>query len=274
MNHRKLSYQRPKQLEVRSRQVQFFLLEAQARDCSNTAITSSLPSNYKRSSNHLSDVRLYIILAGGEKRERQYFSHLYEIMPKGIALPLFIICPTGRRSGRCKSSHLGSSPQDMLTFWDQVFDVSDGTLIVAGRPVEVMPNDRIFFVSDVDEYGKELEICLRTPLCSNVRWAISNPCFETWLYYSFCGQPSSDLLERLLSQPLPVRSKYLKRLCNEVIAGGMDARKAPRYMRRALEASKSYGYEEDDKLLPKLFCSGVMHFAEDFLDYIHTNRLE
>ncbi len=110
------------------------------------------------------DSRLFVIACEGEKREKNYF---FEIHKRSQRIRIKVLEPK-------PNEVLGkSAPKWLLdkaiSYVDE-FDLTD--------------SDSLWFVLDVDRWGRQ-QIGLLTDVCKdNSNWniAISNPCFEVWLY--------------------------------------------------------------------------------------------
>lgn len=265
-----LSYERPRQEVPKDcRQVKLHMLEGTRERAKTIPENKDLSDNYRRTTEQVLPTRLYIIIAGGERREHHYFSNLKRIVPVGCAIPLYFVCPTGRKSGKDSSSHPGSSPKDLYNYWKSIYDASTNTLSLLGLTVRIEEDDRVYFVSDVDEYYLDLQSLLHLKLSPNRRWIISNPCIEVWLYYSFIGVPSKEDYDLLKGTDLQQRSKCLKQICSQH-KGGADPRKAPELIEAAIANANAFGHKTDENDIPVLFCSDMLHFAEEFIQYIST----
>lgn len=265
-----LSYERPRQEVPKDcRQVKFHMLEGTRERAKTIPEYKNLGDNYKRTTEQVLPTRLYIIISGGERREHHYFSNLKSIIPVGCAIPLYFVCPAGRKSSKNSSSHPGTSPNDLYDYWTSIYNDSINTLSLLGRSFRLEKDDRVYFVSDVDEYYQDLQSMLNDRLLPNIQWVISNPCIEVWLYYSFIGQPSEKDLCLLNKKSPRGRSKCLKRICSRY-KGGTDPRKAPALIEAAIANANAFGHKTDENGIPVLFCSDMLHFAEEFVQYIST----
>ena len=113
-----LSYDRPEQsVPLDYRQVKLYNFGESRENELVSPLDAPLNSTYKRVVGQVRPTRLYIIISGGELKERHYFSNLGRIVPIGCAIPLYFICPTGIKSGRNHAPHRGSSPQDIFDYW-------------------------------------------------------------------------------------------------------------------------------------------------------------
>ena len=86
--------------------------------------------------------------------------------------------------------------------------------------------------------------------------------------------PSKNHCQLLENESISKRSQKLKSLCNEHNKGGIDPRKAPADITKAIDNASSFGYEEDEQGIPLLFCSSLLHFAEEFIKYLSTFEQE
>jgi hypothetical protein len=121
----------------------------------------SLTSRRKRpldhSVAHLRDTRLIIIAAEGEKTEKQYFS-------------IF-------RNRRVQVKVLHT--EDGLSSPKHVFD----RLAKYKKAYDVKGDDELWLVIDVDRWTQQMLSDIATGcLQKGFRLAVSNPCFEIWLY--------------------------------------------------------------------------------------------
>lgn len=229
---------------------------------------NDLPKNYSREVKPKRDTRLYIIISGAEKKEYKYFFNLGQIVPVGMAVPLVFACPIGFKSGANKTSHYGSAPNDIVSYWEDRFDEKTSVLYIDDKIYELTNEDRVFFISDVDEYHKQLSLYLSKSNDRCYKWIISNPCFETWLYYSYVGTPTEEHIKALQNESISQRSKLLKKIGNDVHKGGLDPRIAPKFIHDAIERCEEYGYKVDETNVPLLFCTDMLFFAKDFIEYI------
>lgn len=265
----KLSYKRTINVkEKREATSRFIELTGLATSSQPLSEINDLPKNYSREVKTKRGTRLYIIISGGEKKEYQYFSNLGHIVPVGMALPLVFACPIGFKSGANKTSHYGSAPNDILSYWEERFDEETSALYIDDKMYELTNEDRVFFISDVDEYHEQLSLYLSKSNDKSYKWIISNPCFETWLYYSYVGTPAKKHIEALQNGSISQRSKHLKKIGNDVHKGGLDPRNAPKYIHNAIERCDEYGYKVDENNVPLLFCTDMLFFAKDFIEYI------
>ena len=109
------------------------------------------------------DATLFVVICEGERREPEYFS-FFDRLSSRIKVKI-IPC----KKGRSAPNHLLSNAQEAY---------SENALT---------NNDQLWIVLDKDRWSrKSIESILQTSR-SKPTWniAISNPCFEVWLYFHF-----------------------------------------------------------------------------------------
>lgn len=149
-------------------------------------------------------------------------------MPIGMAVPLVFACPIGFKSGANNASHYGSAPNDMVSYWEERFNDETSVLCIEDKVYELSNEDRVFFISDLDEYYDQLSkyLCKSGNKC--YKWIISNPCFETWLYYSCVGIPTEEQIVSLQNVSISQRSKCLKKIGNDKTQRWFRSKKRPK----------------------------------------------
>jgi RloB-like protein len=158
------------------------------------------------------DSKLCYVFCEGEKRETTYF-YFFNSLASQIVIQIVPISngknsPIGLYDNACKA--LIKSNENLSPSYD--LDV----------------NDEVWFIIDTDKWEKEIET-LRSNLNQRPNWFVaqSNPCFEVWLYYHISeSKPTSSI---------PNWKKHL----GEIVAGGFDNRKHPKYIETAIANSKA-----------------------------------
>ena len=205
-----------------------------------------LNASFQKEEGTLSPKTFWIIVSGGEAREKDYFkivsqqAYFNRIKLKFIADPNKL-SPKGMFETAC--------------YWDARYRSS--------RHEESEP-DRFYLVSDVDHFMAELKEI--KPLCEQAgfKLTISNSCFEVWLYYAFCNRvPDFPIPEN----PLKI-SKNFKTWANTSIVGGLKSTQAIFRIRENIENAKK-NYEEDETGIPKLFSTNMFLLAEELLPLIN-----
>ena len=187
----------------------------------------------------------FIIISGGEVREKDYF-RIISIQDKFKRIKLeFIVDP------------LKLSP-------DGMYELAEYKKIrLATSRNEDADPDKIYLISDVDHFMNEL---LRIkPQCQKEGFhlIISNSCFEVWLYYAY-----RDVIPNfsLPSDPLKISGKF-KGWLHTVIPGGIKPQKAILSIYANIENAKK-NYREDKNGIPLLFSTDMYLLAEDLLPLI------
>jgi len=113
-----------------------------------------------RTVNHLRDTRLIVIATEGEQTESQYFS-----MFRSSRVQVRVIPSEGGRS----------SPQHVLERLDAYRD-----------EFQIGGDDELWLMIDVDRWGnaKLSQVCKQASR-KGYHLAVSNPCFELWIYLHF-----------------------------------------------------------------------------------------
>ena len=124
--------------------------------------------NYKRGE-AFRDARLFVIACEGALREKAYFEHLCPLSPR---LRVEIISPQNE-----ENDNVGNSSPNWVLERVVKFVEKEG--------INIKNGDRIWFVLDVDRWGKALYDIQAECQKNNWQMALSNPCFEVWLWLHF-----------------------------------------------------------------------------------------
>lgn len=198
------------------------------------------------------DPSLFVIISGGQVREKDYFSTFMLRETKGGAflfprIKIDFISENKEGIGGFNVNQLVDRGIEIKTIYDES---NSGEL-----------DDKIYLVTDVDHFKEEL--ISRKPDCveNNLKLIISNPCIEIWLYYSyFKGKP----LDFIVPEDVSKISSSLKEYNGEKKVGGIDPRKAPLLLSDAITNAKEV-YSEDNNGIPKLFSTNMYELAEEIL---------
>lgn len=129
--------------------------------------------------------------------------------------------------------------------------------------------DKIYLVSDVDHFKKDL---LRIkPKCEDegFKLIISNPCFEVWLYYAY----KSTKLNMKIPKKESKISSNLKTWLGEKVKGGIEPNKVIFNIHSNIENAKN-NYNEDENGIPTLFSTNMYLLANDLLQFIEPELLK
>jgi hypothetical protein len=187
----------------------------------------------------------FIIISGGEVREKDYF-RLLSFKDKFNRIKLdFIADP------------LKLSPDGMYELAEYKKAHYDTSRDEDSEP------DQMYLLSDVDHFKSEL---LRIkPKCESVGFhlIISNSCFEVWLYYAYHDVIPSITLPQ---DALKISGKF-KGWLPSVIPGGVKPRKAILSIYQNIENAKK-NYNIDENGIPLLFSTNMHLLAENLLPLI------
>ncbi|MDO9155211.1 MAG: RloB family protein [Paludibacter sp.] len=195
-----------------------------------------------------------VIVSGGEDRERRYFKLL----------------SNADRFERIKIDFIADPNKLNPTGMLEIALLKNERLTTSHN--EEDDPDRIYLVSDVDQFMDELlEI---KPVCSaeKLNLIISNSCFEVWLYYAYHSDFPSFVIN-----PVDIKkiSWKFKGWLPTVIRGGVKTNSAIYNIEQNIENAKS-NYREDQNGIPELFSTNMYQLAEDLLPFIQPelNKLE
>ncbi len=204
-------------------------------------------------------VSLWFVLSGGEKREKNFFKALMD--------GPFI------RSLRVKflsAKHQGLMPYQMQEQWLKI--QREKHLTIDGQDYTLEAFDRVYLLTDVDEFYDQLVQISAVPGPANARWVISNPCFEIWLYYCYLNQPDIDLVQ-LQNLPPAQLSKALKLRLHQLIPGGVNSELAFEQLKPGIAHSRQH-YAEDASGLPICFATQMHQMAADMLAQMERHQHE
>jgi len=200
--------------------------------------------NYRKEDGVLSPKSFYVIVSGGEVRERNYFQTILNQDSFGRIKIEFIADPRQLNPdglleiAKYKHEHYKTSQENTP--------------------------DKIFIVSDTDHFYNDLVRI--SPECRNedILLIISNSCFEVWLYYGKFEKEPTDF-----AIPADYRkiSKSFKTYLGRKVKGGVNPKTAIFDIFVAIQNAKN-NYEEDEKAIPKLFSTNMFVLAEEILPLI------
>ncbi len=198
------------------------------------------------------------VISGGEHKEKVF---LRELITQKHIHSLRVIFES--------KDNQGLQPYQMQAHWEKI-EISR-KIRVNGVDYQLDDVDRVFLLSDVDEFYEQL-IQIEGKNEPEHQWIISNPCFEMWLYYCFRDSPQRDLA-KIEHLPVSQRSQEMKKWCNKLIKGGMQPEKAFEQMEKGIKNSERY-YEEDDNGIPVLYATQMHKMAQDFIKRMNRNDME
>jgi hypothetical protein len=203
--------------------------------------------NYRKEDGDRVPFIFIVIISGGEKREKDYFSKISDQNKfKQIKIE-FIADPA-------KLNPLGLF--ETAKYKQEHYQTSQET-----EP------DKIFIVSDVDHFYDELLKIKDDCTKADIYLIISNSCFEVWLYFGkFNGKPTDFVIPE---NNLEI-SQSFKAYLGKKVKGGVNPQKAIFDIKVAIQNAKK-NYEEDSNGVPKLFSTNMFCLAESILPFIDAD---
>ncbi len=132
------------------------------------------------------DAKTIYIFCEGVKTEKEYFQYFSEIDSR-VNVCVYELHP-----------HANNSPLGLLSIAEECLLKSDKN---PNPEYELIEGDEVWIVLDTDpdkfnSREKQIEVLQHKCLENDWQIAISNPCFEVWLYYHFFnGKPEMDDIE-------------------------------------------------------------------------------
>ena len=208
---------------------------------------------YQKTEGFLS-TNLVFVISGGEKREKDFLREL--IKQRDLhSLRVAFMSEKGQ----------GLQPYQMQDKWEQIQSV--GEFKINSQDYHLASNDKVFLLSDVDEFYNQLEKIFKNNSGNQQgKWIVSNPCFEIWLYYCYLNNPDKDL-EILRFESVEKRSKKLKFLGNSIVSGGLNPGIAFEHMEIGIKHSLAH-YDTDKNGIPVLFATQMYEMAQYLVDTI------
>lgn len=123
--------------------------------------------------------------------------------------------------------------------------------------------DRFYLISDVDHFYNDLVRIAPTCIKESFKLIISNSCFEVWLYYAY----RKELPDFKVPPDYRKISWQFKGWLNNTIKGGIQTHQAIFNIRENISNAKS-NCEIDGNNIPKLFSTNMFQLAEDLLPLI------
>lgn len=196
------------------------------------------------------------VLSGGEDREKVYFKNLKNDKMLGACVQVLFQSKKGQ----------GLQPYQMDEIWQQ--GRKRGKIIVDGKEYRLSKVDKVFLVTDVDEFESQLVTTLSKKGEDDYgQWIISNPCIEIWLYYCFEKELAPEILKlRYITRAK--RSQRMKQLNHQLILGGADPRKAFDNTPAGIANSKSH-YKTGHYKIPGLFATSFHLMMEQIIAFVN-----
>jgi hypothetical protein len=189
---------------------------------------SRLTKKLKEEGFKFRDVKLFVIACEGAVREFHYFDALAETQTR---LKINILPADDNRS----------APK---------YVIERATKYVESFKLE--GDDELWLVLDTDDWGEE-ELRAVEKVCEDHGWnlAISNPCFELWLYLHYADMPANP----------PANCKGWKTLLGTVTPGGYSVRTAIPLIGDAIRRAEALE-QDPNNLVPGLLQSRLYKLAK------------
>lgn len=241
-------------------EVPFHELTTESKEDSGTSVVvKKVPPAYRKEEGVLS-TSLVFVMSGGEKREKDFLREL--IRQRELhSLRVAFMSEKGQ----------GLQPYQMQSMWNEI--KSAGFFKIDGQVYNLDTTDKVFLLSDVDEFYDQLvKIFKDSTDDEQGQWIVSNPCFEIWLYYCYLNEPEKDL-ESLKSESVAIRSQKLKTMGNSLVSGGLNPHSAFERMTVGIEHSIAH-YDADENEIPVLFATQMHMMAQYLVDTMNQNANE
>jgi len=207
---------------------------------------NDIASEYQKPSKEILPKAFFVVIAGGEVRERDYLKYISNSDKFNRIIIDFIADPNRL------------SPKGMLSIaqYKKAF-------YLTSQEVTIEVPDKIFIISDVDDFMTELLEIRNVCLEEQLHLIISNSCFEVWLYYAYRAEFPS----------FPIPSKYetiswkFKRWLPSIVKGGINPGKALLNIKINIDNAKA-NYKVDKNGIPELFSTNMFELAEEMLPLI------
>lgn len=215
-------------------------------------IDKDVANSYKKEEDGALDPSLFIIISGGEVRERDYFSFFKN---NTYSFPRIVVEFISKNA-----KQIGGLDVDKLVELALVLKVEKEN----SKADDIL--DSINIVTDVDHFYSQLETNI--PICveNDLNLIISNPCFELWLYYSYYD----DLPDFEIPDDKLKISAQFKTYLGEKHKGGVDPRKAPFELTNAIQNSVS-NFFIDKNGIPEMFSTQMHLLASKLLELTHED---
>lgn len=201
--------------------------------------------DYQKQDLEIMPKAFFVIISGGEAREKDYFK-IISLHDKFERIKLeFIADP------------LKLSP-------DGMFEIAQykKARYNSSKNTDEEP-DKIYLISDVDDFMPEILGIKQKCLKEGFNLIISNSCFEVWLYYAYYDSLPNFTIP---SDYLKISSKF-KGWLPSTIRGGVKTTRAILNIYSNIENARK-NYKEDKNGIPELFSTNMFELAHDLLPLI------
>ena len=176
------------------------------------------------------DAIFFVIACEGAVRERQYFEH---VPTDTRRLKLVVLAPEPTKNTTKAAAISGSSPKWVLNRLT--------TFIVENNINVKKTGDQVWMVLDIDRWPIQ-ELIQLTEICKTKQWgiALSNPCFEVWLY----------LHVKNMAEATTTTCQELKTILSQLELGNRQGYDVKKYLENINFAIERGYQQQDDPLNP------------------------
>ena len=215
---------------------------------------SNLSEEYQKTDGKL-DPSLFVIVSGGEEREKDYFMFFQNKTTHFPRIEIEFI----------SEDATGITGLDVNNLVKRALEIKK--LKEESKGDDIL--DSINLVTDVDHFYSQIKNNISICEEENLNLVISNPCFEVWLYYTyFSDKPDYNLPDN----PLKISSGF-KTYLGEKVKGGVNPHKDALEIEKAIKHSEN-NYEEDEHQIPKLFSTQMHLLASKLFDLSREEIIE
>lgn len=207
-----------------------------------------IPISYSKQDGTFSPA-LFIIISGGEEKERKYLAKISDVNNFPRISIEFI-----------SQKMQGLSTMQLLDKANEIKERLDQSII------EEFP-DSIYLLSDRDHFYPEIQAII--PECKEKGYTliVSNPCFEIWLYYSYFSNKPIDFISDDIKKTSSNFKTYLGTKVINGVAKGVNPVQAIFNIENAIINSEA-NYEEDENGIPKLFSTNMFVLGKQLVELI------
>jgi hypothetical protein len=206
--------------------------------------SKALSEDYSKAEGWRIPKSFYVLISGGEKREKDYFKMLL----------------SGDKFKRIKLSFEVDAKR---LYPEGLLEIALDKKKYYASSQEDAP-DHFFIISDIDHFYNDLVRIQPQCVREDINLIMSNPCFEIWLYYGKEKNPPKDFV--IPTEQLKI-SQAFKTYLGTKVRGGVNPKKALYDIKSAIDHAKKH-YEKDDKDIPKLFSTNMFVLASELLPLI------
>lgn len=197
------------------------------------------------------ETAILFIISGGDTREKNYFNFLRKERARRIRIAF-----------RSKKGQ-GLTPDQMYEIAQDTID-NHKFILENGDSYTFEEGDTLYMIQDMDEFRADILKLTHDPYENSIiKWVVSNPCFEIWLFYHY--QDDLKLLESGIALSEKEKSQWLKRILPTIIKGGICPEKDLVNAPTAIKNSKIH-YHTDSDGLPGLYSTDMHELAQLILD--------